>query len=436
MISFYRASLASVCVVLAACSSNEPSNVEFREQDPAETAAAARIVFSESLAPELPTATSTAIDGFFTRLGHATRAEGEIEVGDFISGDAIFESLSKSGVLDGLEGRQLAAFKRGFLQGLGSFSTSLKHMAFDEHRLLRVEQIDDNEVLAYVRHYDNRLNVTAQIRWWLVETSKGWQVYDFEDLSGGFRVVSFMGLMAKSGLSEVPEPWVDQLISTARQFQTIDPGDPESLLSMEEPLLELRSYDLPEMVNRFASMLMASIHQVKGEPEASIEELEAAVKGGYNSPLHHYLMGSALMRLGRYEEALLEFHAHADYLGWDSDVLELVSDSHFWLGQMREAREAALRGLEDNPRSINCLASLAAASSPEEIQSDYTASLFAASGDAAWAYEVALDYTIEIDRLPQAKALFEHFKAEFPDDELLAYYTEVLKEPEIVPSEE
>ena len=67
---------------------------------------------------------------------------------------------------------------------------------------MRVEELDEDERLAYIRHYDNDLNVTLQMRWWLIDTEQGLRMYDFEELSVGLRAMSLMGRFVKEGLSK------------------------------------------------------------------------------------------------------------------------------------------------------------------------------------------------------------------------------------------
>ena len=128
------------------------------------------------------------------------------------------------------------------------------------------------------------------------------------------------------------------------------------------------------------------------------------------------------MGLEKYSEAVIELKAHAALLGWDSDGLELLSDCYWQLGKTLDAREAALRGLKDNPNSVNCLASMSIASSQAELLSTQTADLFAACLESEWGYEVSLDYLLDSEETEKAKTLFKVFQQAHPASELISYY--------------
>jgi hypothetical protein len=106
--------------------------------------------------------------------------------------------------------------------------------------------------------------------------------------------------------------------------------------------------------------------------------------------------------------------------------LELLSDCQLKAGRPEEARAAALRGLEDSPGSASCLASLAAASTPDQLRDPAMAAHFAASDNAEAAFELALDYLIELESTDKAVVLFEVLRAKFPQSDLIEYYADEL----------
>ncbi len=130
---------------------------------------------------------------------------------------------------------------------------------------------------------------------------------------------------------------------------------------------------------------------------------------------------------GNYDEAIEEFSTHANSLGWDSDVLELVSDCFFRIGDMKNAKEAALLGLKDNARAYLCAASLAASSSMSEIIT-VVPEKFANTHEPEFAYEAALDYLLELEEFEKALMLFKSFKAHHGGSDLLEYYQESFKD--------
>ncbi len=201
--------------------------------------------------------------------------------------------------------------------------------------------------------------------------------------------------------------------------------------------MKLRRHELPHSIRRFASTMVVSIYQVSERTEEALAELDASRDGGYRSPMWHYQRAGSLAAAGRFDEGAAELGRHAETFGWDSDSLEMLSDCHFEAGRLDEARDAALRGLEDNPGSPRCLASLAAASSVEQLRDPATAELFAAGEDPESGYEVALDYLISLDKTEPAAVLFESLRNRHPDSELIPYYDEELAaDGEVSPAED
>jgi tetratricopeptide (TPR) repeat protein len=267
------------------------------------------------------------------------------------------------------------------------------------------------------------------MRWWLVRTESGWRIHDFEELSIGLRTVGLMSTMMKAGIASTPEPWIKDFLPTVKIVQQTDMADPESIAKLREPMNRLLKHDLPTDVRRFASAVLIGAYMANEELAAAEQELNAAKDGGYASPLAHYQMGHLLMGREDYSKALDEFAQHIKALGEDSDVLESVSDCHLLLGAVDMARAAAERALDDNPAALNCLASLAAASTIQQLEADATVARFEASGDPAAAYETSLDYLLSREETEKARVLYKTARKVFDDKELLDYYDELLAEP-------
>jgi tetratricopeptide (TPR) repeat protein len=319
------------------------------------------------------------------------------------------------------------AFRKGFEDGIVRSGNLFQQIAWDSHRIRRVEEIVDGRLLVYVRHYDNEINVTHNIRWWLLpDGDGGWKAYDFEDVSFGLSAVGLMGSLARNALAADPVPWVEQVVRLGRTMQDWDPDDEAGTAALTALLDEIGTQDMPLEFRRYVSVVRATFHLQRGDPSASIRELDAAIQAGHAGLQHDYVRGQAMLSARRYEDALSALQRYADQVGWDSDVLEAVSDAHLMLGNRELAREAALRGLADNPSAVHCLASLAAASEVDQIRQPSFREHFHRSGMADTGYEVALDYLLDLERLPQAHALFARFKEDFPDHPLLSFYTEEL----------
>jgi tetratricopeptide (TPR) repeat protein len=305
-------------------------------------------------------------------------------------------------------------------------NNSLEQMAFDRHRIMRVEAPSETTRVIFVRHYDTELNLSFPMRWWLVKTDAGWRVFDLQDFSTGLRSVELMGILLRAGVGAKAEPWVNDFIPALTLMRSLDLDDPEQYAKLEDPMEELRKHQMPNTIRSFASTMMVGIFQVSERNSEARAELEAALAGGYNSPLWHYQMAGCLVGEERFDDAIKELEEHADAFGWDSDSLEMLADCHFNAGRLEESRAAALRGLEDCPGTAACLASLAAASTPDQLRDPATAAHFAMSTDPESSFEIALDYLITLESTEKALALFEVFRAAHPESDLILYYEEEL----------
>ena len=362
------------------------------------------------------------INKFFAQLGTITGSEKDFEINDFLYADAMINLLDEMGVLDGLSRSQRQSFAAGFKDGIKGFSQHFKRLDYDRHKIMKIEEIDNDEVLVYVRHYNNDYNISFPMRWWLINTGSGWRLYDFENLRTNLRMLRAVSIALKERLSGVKQPWASRIQLIAGAADSIEQMNMEELITFEEQLRELRKSNIPDEYQCFVSTSLVTCLGYQGRYQEAIDELDSANAGGYASPVYHYLMADNLISMEEYERALDEIDKFVAVFGADSDVLEFKSVSLWHLGRLKEAREAALQGLEDNPGSMNTLADLAASSSLEQIAHESTKDFFNQAKSPETAYELALDYLSELLQPEKSKALLNIYKNSYPDSENIPYY--------------
>lgn len=370
------------------------------------------------------------IDDFFTRLGKATASPAPLNLDEFISADAMLETAEAAGAFRGMSPSNRRNFERGFLDAMSKAGDNFRRMAYDRHRIVRVEKPAENRRIVFATLYSNDLNITQKMRWWMVKTDKGWRIHDFEDLSVGLRSVGLITTMMKSGLGKHQDPWIADFIPAIKAMQQTDLTNLDDISKLRDPMLRLMGHHLPNDVKRFASAMLVSAYMAGGELDEAEKELMAAKAGDYASPLFHYQKGHLLMAREEWRLALEEFTKHIAIMGNDADILESVSECHYALDEIAVAREAALKGLDDNPQSFSCLAWLAATSSAAQMSESNFDAKFQASGNAANAYELALDLLIYLEDLDQTKAFFALYRSKLDDQELVEYYDEAIAEME------
>jgi len=427
---FRPAQILPLCILTlgvftSGCRDSNKVKVEHREYTEEETEKAMQKAFveqSDGAVQEVP----AGVDRFFTLLGKATRSEAAIDGGQFLSIDGMLSAIASSGSLDSFSTSQKKDFSKGFRSAAGQLGSTLRQAAYDHHKIQLIEKIDEDELLVYTRLYDNEMGIVSQMRWWLLETDKGWRAYDYEDLSVGLRTVSLMAALLKGGLGGNSEPWIKDFIPASQQMQSLALDSPESFEELRAPFEKLRRNKLPKDIASFASMIMVSIHQANDRADEALAELNDAETKGITGPLFHYQMGSVLAALEKHAKALEGYSRHADKFGFDSDLYEMIADSQLALEEFEKAQESALAGLADNPASVGCLISLVAATPPTDFGDSNFTEKFVATSDPEGSYEAALDYLIDNEDTERARSLLVLLKKNHPISDLIEYYDETL----------
>lgn len=421
--------IALLMVFLPSCKESEDQKVKYQEISEEETKKSIQRAFVEGQ-DDNSAANEGEFRAFFEELSKATQSEEAIDPERFVSIEAMMSALKSAGSLDDLSKSQQQGFERGFRSAIPKLADGLRYPLFDRFKIGLIENLSAETKLVYVRLYDSGDNIVNLYRYWMVKTPAGWRTYDFEDLSIGLRTVSLMSLIMTEMLKTPPGAWVDDYLALSQQIDTADFTDPDDIEASRSLLAKLRENQLPAEIKEFASSMMISVHTMANENELALQELEAAEDGGYTSPLHLYDKGKVMANLERHEEAVALFEKYMAKFGRDSDTLEFVSDSHLALGNEELARKTALEGLGDNPQSVNCLVSLAAATPVKEMPDPRFIAYFGQMPNPEEAFEVALDYLIDLERKEQAIALFAVFRKQFPESELIEYYEETFQENE------
>lgn len=373
------------------------------------------------------------IQEYFRRLGEATRSEKKLKGASFLSMEALLEAAKDSGALDDFSEEQLSVFEKVLPASVDQMGESMKMMAYDRFKILKVETLEGGGKLVSVRHYDNDLNLTFPMRWWLTqrEGKEGYLCYDFEEMSMGLRTAQMFAIGAAAGIEKrASPPWLLSLTLIVNTMQQNDLADPDIWLEIEKPVLQLAAdQGTPKELQTFANIMRVNLHLNKGDTQAANADLARIREEGIDVPIWHYLKGNVLMVEENYDEALEEFASHAKFLGWDSDTLELVADCYYYLEDYEKARAAAVRGLKDNPSSWACAASWAASSTTEQLQTE-SARVFGTASNLEELYESSLDYLLDLEESEKAKVLFSVFKKEVNESDLFDYYQEVFDDLE------
>lgn len=346
---------------------------------------------------------------------------------------AVLTSISSRHVLDLLVERRFVSYaderqrelllrqlRRSLSRGWSTWGSALD---WDRFEIKHLEWLTEHAAVVTVRHRSTEWQTNLRMRWWIVRVEESWKIYDFEDLDQSIRVSSLLGLLMQARASgESWTPALEQLLSAVQDAGSIENALWE-LDSFEELLDELLTNDLPEDLQAFVLTMRAISAQWMDDPDLTwslLLDLEA-LPG--DRPGVRLMKGSALMSLERYDEALVEFKAYGESLGFDCDVYENMADCYWELGERSKAVEYAERGLQDNELSWGCLATLALAL-PAHRQSELTRH-FERMGHAEGAYEFVLDWVIEQEEMETGAFIFDLFRKAHPESDLLPYYNDI-----------
>jgi len=363
------------------------------------------------------------LDAFFTKLGTAARKGDRKTYRECLSADAMIRHLEARGLVTFRTDRERASFLKG---AEGSLGNSMNNMAFDRHVISRIEEIAPNQVMAFTRTFNNELQITIKMRWWLVKDAGAWRVYDLEELSQGTRASTMMGALV-GGRTGKPEPWLAPFEQLAKSMQDLS-GDNmlEKFMELETHAEKVLKKSPPEEIEIIARHLLVSGRLTNGDAEGALEEIGKLEKMTNVTPGLHLEKAAAFVALEKPVEARAAIQAYVDILGWDSDVHEMMADAYISEGNKKDALDHALKGLADHKDALGCLASAAVASGAGGVGD--LAKHFDATQDSEAAYETAIDYSLEVEDEAVAKALVGMLKAKHPKSDLVEVYEDILSE--------
>lgn len=355
------------------------------------------------------------LEAFFTGFGKACMESDAKGITHLISPDAMIQSLIDRKLLTVRDEKQHIAYRAGLSKGLSSYSLAFSQLGFNSFKISRIEKKGPRQVLVYARHWNEGGWYWSRLRWWLFKENGAWKIFDYENLDCGLRATTLMGCM----FAEIKEPWIQPVVRLFRKQMELNQSE-DGISDLEPEIKTVLTHRLPPEIECAVLLIRVSILLEREEVDEATAVIDRIESLGMDVPATLYLRGSLLMSQELSEEAIKQFEKYASRLGWDSDIHEMVSDCNYLSGNKEAALEHALKGLEDQPGSYSCLASATVASTPGQI-TDLEAR-FQAMPEVEDAYEVALDYAIEVEEFDVARALFEIFKKNLPDSELIEYY--------------
>lgn len=246
----------------------------------------------------------------------------------------------------------------GVLAGLGQSLVNNPAMQWSRTELRSVRPGEHwNEVVAYVRHDVPDGGAKLKMRWWLILRGRKWSVFDFEDLDGGMRGTTMMGLFMSEGLRARGLPAWGQAMKDhlAPAIQAVARGE---IAEAEKHLDRLRGIDSPAQVQGLTHMMRGACLLQKYEAESALKELATAESHNSDLPIVHLLRSTAYNLLDRREDAIASGRKYVELLGPDPIACENIGTALAALGRDDEAADVYRKALDDTPDNPEVLHAL------------------------------------------------------------------------------
>lgn len=281
-------------------------------------------------------------------------SEGGQHMGEYFDIDRFAEELNRDGALDraGVGPANPLGhrdFKTGLLIGLPKNADLLSWYAteFRAWKWLR----PDKEAVVIVKHRARLAGeeIGTKMRWWLVRGPMGWKLYDLEDLSGGGRISTLIGLFAESMLARGAQQ-IGELRAFSQRFQEAKSALVEKDFARMEKVLEADfPRNLPTKLNALLYLWRSMAFAGQAKSEQALAEVRRAERLDPSMPLLAYIRAVAHNQLGQFEESLAQSKRFMDQVGPDDVMLLNQGIALEGLGRLEEAREAFSRSFDELP---------------------------------------------------------------------------------------
>jgi tetratricopeptide (TPR) repeat protein len=265
-----------------------------------------------------------AFGDFFSGLGGALARGDAAAVGAAFDPERFTAELDRTGLFDRLPGdrdRNRQACARSVRPQLGQALAANEAFRWDRVEVRRVRWSPDRTaavVFALHRHPE-AVESPLRVRWWLVRTAAGWQVYDVEELDLGVRMTALIGLV-------LTPDFVREFGADPSRFQAAVRGLREAAAALvvrrnaDEAELHLdavRRVNLPPVLVAVVRLIEARILLEKLNPDEAVRRIDEADRLHPGLPVSGVLRGLALTMLDRPDEALPLVRKYLDDLGGD-----------------------------------------------------------------------------------------------------------------------
>ncbi len=360
---------------------------------------------------------------FMETLRMAIASGSSRRIGQNFSLVGVVESLGQRALLPEVEGVDAAEWVKRLEVGLRPRFSAFRSMAWESTRWLNFERSAEDRVEILGRHYDVE-GMSQPIRWYLQREGDRWRIYDFEMLGMGVRFSALLAWGMNMGAASNLRAGVLQEFAQSAELLQQGLLDEDGLEALVENADELMAAEVPQELRRFVLLIRAVAFMALEELAVALQDLGALEQLPVESPVLHQLRGEIYVVQERYELAIESFRKYGERLGFDAALHESISDAYQAMDKWELAAEHARLGLADQPLSIGCLASLAAALPAGRVEQ--LLPYFERHGYSEEALASVILWCVQTDRLAGARYTYKLLKEKQPSSELIAELRETL----------
>jgi tetratricopeptide (TPR) repeat protein len=344
------ATLAGFCNVLIQRANERHARPIVEQERPADP----RPVQDETVGTEEEE--TPALKELFDQLGEALRQGEGARAVEHFDIDRMHDEIGRQVDqvrLEGFSEKQFRADMRlGLSRSLGREGGALQR--WKRLQITRVNFLGNAEATLLTRARQDRMGESVRMVWWVKKGAGRWRIYDYEEGSTGLRLTTMASLPVAAG-----RPRAAAWVPAARAIiQAKVALLNQNLDEAERVLLETAHIVLPPPLAAVRSLLRGRIAVDQERYEDALKHLDQAETHRPGMAAVDHLRALCYNGLGQYEKALMYGRKYLELIGDDADGYLAVGNALTGLERDREAAEAFLKGLDDQPDSFELLSAL------------------------------------------------------------------------------
>lgn len=240
--------------------------------------------------------------------------------------------------------------RRGLAFGLARRAPLLQWVSFE---VRHIKTLRNGEAVVIVRHQSAQ-GPALKMRWWVIRGGGQWRVFDLEDLDMGVRSSTLMrGLVGWAGRMQETLATSDAM--TDALLLLVQQGDVDGA---ERKLRQAEGVPLPPQLEAMRHLTRGLIHLHRQQFDDMLRCLDEAQRQNPDMPIVDFFRGTALNRLGKWEQALKHLEAYRDLLGDDAEVCRELGLALRGVSRFQEAAVCYRKGLDFNPKDAEAFLGL------------------------------------------------------------------------------